>query len=89
MGYVHQWTFRRKKEDVSREKVDIQKEKEDIGIVFSAKVKDLSDKTAAHSRKMFDAFGFEHIFWRSAVCDLLGLKNQRHPECLRNWYRQM
>ena len=82
MGYVHQWTFRRKKEDVSREKVD-------IGIVFSAKVKDLSDKTAAHSRKMFDAFGFEHIFWRSAVCDFLGLKNQRHPECLRNWYRQM
>ena len=89
MGYVHQWTFRRKKEDVSREKVDIQQKKMDIGIVFSAKVKDLSDKTAAHSRKMFDAFGFEHIFWRSAVCDLLGLKNQRHPECLRNWYRQM
>lgn len=28
---------------------------------------------------MFDAFGFEHIFWRSAVCDLLGLKKSGSP----------
>ena len=47
MGYVHQWTFRRKKEDVSREKVDIQQKKVDIGIVFPANGKDLSDKIAA------------------------------------------
>ena len=50
-------------------------EKVDIETALSEKLLDFSDKTAAHINKMFDAFGYEHIFGRSAVCELLGLQS--------------
>lgn len=63
------------KVDIQKKKVDIQREKVDIETALSEKLLGFSDKTAAHINKMFDAFGYEHIFGRSAVCELLGLQS--------------
>lgn len=56
------------------EKVDIQNEKVDIESVLSQKAKDFSGKTINHIRSMFEKFGYEEIFGRSAVASLLKLQ---------------
>ncbi len=71
-----------KKVDVAREKVDIEgkkadidEEKVDIESIYTERMRSFSEKTIAHVRKMYDEFGCDMIFGRSAVVKLLGLQN--------------
>ena len=56
-------------------KVDIGEQKVDIESMYSGKVESFSGKTIAHIQKLFETFGFNGIFGRGAVCEILGLKN--------------
>lgn len=65
-------------------KVDIESEKVDIESVLLEKGKDFAIKTAAHIRRMFEKFGYDEVFGRSAVTELLGLKNSSASKLLSN-----
>ena len=62
------------KVDIENEKVDIQDEKVDIESVLSEKSSDFSVKTTIHIHRLFEKFGFDEVFGRSAVMELLELK---------------
>ena len=62
------------KVDIKNEKVDIQDEKVDIESVLSEKGSDFSIKTTVHIHRLFEKFGFDEVFGRSAVMELLELK---------------
>lgn len=64
-----------KKVDIGEQKVDIGEQKVDIQSMYSGKVESFSGKTIAHVQKLFETFGFNGIFGRGAVCEILGLKN--------------
>ena len=64
-----------RKVDIETEKVDIQKEKVDIESVLSEKGKGFSVKTTVHIHRLFEKFGFDEVFGRSAVMELLELKS--------------
>lgn len=64
----------KRKVDIEGEKVDIEGEKVDIEILMSGKENDFSAKTKVHIYRLFDKFGFDEIFGRSALMTLLGLK---------------
>ena len=59
---------------LNEEKVDIENEKVDIESMISAKDNEFSVKTMVHIHRLFDGFGFDGIFGRSAVMELLELK---------------
>ena len=63
------------KVDIQSEKVNIQSEKVDIEGMISAKDNEFSVKTMVHIHRLFDGFGFDGIFGRSAVMELLELKS--------------
>ncbi len=65
-------------------KVDIESEKVDIESVLLEKGKDFAIKTAVHIRRMFEKFGYDEVFGRSAVIELLGLKNSSASKLLSN-----
>lgn len=71
--YLH-INFKQEKVDIKNKKVDIREEKVDIEGGFHEKTGGFSDKTAAHIRKMMDEFGYDKVFGRSAVAELLGLQ---------------
>ncbi len=56
-------------------KVDIQDEKVDIQTIMGEKGKVFSTKTFVHISALYEKFGVDGIFGRSAVIELLGLKN--------------
>ena len=60
--------------DIGDEKVDIEGKKMDIERVLSEKESDFSVKTKVHIRRFFEKFGFDEVFGRSAVMELLELK---------------
>ena len=62
------------KVDIENEKVDIQDTKVDIESILSEKGSDFSVKTIVHIHRLFEKFGFDEIFGRSAVMELLELK---------------
>ena len=62
------------KVDIENEKVDIQDQKVDIESVLSEKGSDFSIKTTVHIHRLFEKFGFDEVFGRSAVMELLELK---------------
>ena len=68
-----------KKVDIDAEKVDIQNQKQDIDAEKSdidiGKTKGFTVKTVNYIQKMFDAFGTDHIFGRSDIVRLLGLRD--------------
>ena len=72
------------KVDVENGKVDIQQTKVDIENVFSAKSNEFSVKTRVHIRRLFEEFGFDGIFGRSAVMELLELKSSGASKLLSN-----
>ena len=72
------------KVDIQDKKVDIQDKKVDIESVLSEKGKDFSIKTAVHIRRMFEKFGYDEVFGRSAVIELLDLKNSSASKFLSN-----
>ena len=73
-----------KKVDIGSGKIDIQDKKVDIESVLSEKGKDFSIKTAVHIRRMFEKFGYDEVFGRSAVIELLDLKNSSASKFLSN-----
>ena len=72
------------KVDIENEKVDIQDEKVDIESVLSEKGSDFSVKTTIHIHRLFEKFGFDEVFGRSAVMELLGLKGSGASKLLSN-----
>ena len=69
---------------LNEEKVDIQDGKVDIESVLSEKGSDFSVKTTIHIHRLFEKFGFDEMFGRSAVMELLGLKGSGASELLSN-----
>ena len=63
-----------KKVDIQDKKVDIGDGKVDIESVLSEKGRDFSVKTKVHIHRLFEEFGFDEVFGRSAVMELLELK---------------
>lgn len=72
------------KVDIQDKKVDIENEKVDIESVFSEKGSDFSVKTTVHIHRLFEKFGFDELFGRSAVMELLELKGSGASKLLSN-----
>ena len=72
------------KVDIQDEKVDTQDEKVDIESVLSQKGSDFSVKTTVHIHRLFEKFGFDEVFGRSAVMELLELKSSGASKLLSN-----
>ena len=72
------------KVDIGTEKVDIEAAKVDIERALSGKVTDFSAKTTVHVHRLFERFGFDEIFGRGAVKELLALKDSGASKLLSN-----
>ena len=72
------------KVDIGNAKVDIQNSKVDIESLLSEKESDFSVKTRAHVHRLFEKFGFDEVFGRSAIMELLGLKGSGASKLLSN-----
>ena len=59
---------------IGEEKVDIENKKVDIKRLLSEKGSDFSAKTTVHIYKLFEKVGFDGVFGRSVVMELLELK---------------
>lgn len=70
------------------EKVDIGTEKVDIESLFSEKMQDLSIKTVIHIHRLFKKFGFDEVFGRSAVMEILELKSSGASKLLSNLLKE-
>ncbi len=70
--------------DIENEKVDIQASKVDIESILSEKGSKFSVKTAVHIHRLFEKFGFEEMFGRSAAMELLELKGSGASKLLSN-----
>ena len=69
---------------LNNKKVDIQDKKVDIESVISEKGSDFSVKTTIHIHRLFEKFGFDEVFGRSAVMELLELKGSGASKLLSN-----
>ena len=69
---------------LDKEKVDVGDEKVDIESVLLESGADFSVKTKVHIHRMFEKFGFDEIFGRSAVMELLELKASGASKFLSN-----
>ena len=74
----------KEKVDIQGVKVDIQDAKVDIESVLSAKGSDFTVKTTVHIHRLFEKFGFDGVFGRSAVMKLLELKSSGASKLLSN-----
>ena len=72
------------KVDIENEKVDIQEKKVDIESILLKKDKHLSAKTKIHIQRLFEKFGYDEIFGRSAVMELLKLESSGASKLLSN-----
>ena len=72
------------KVDIENGKVDIQDKKVDIDSVLSEKGSDFSVKTTIHIHRLFEKFGFDEVFGRSAVMELLELKGSGASKLISN-----
>ena len=72
------------KADIENAKVDIQDRKVDMESVLSEKGSDFSVKTMVHIHRLFEKFGFDEVFGRSAVMELLELKGSGASKLLSN-----
>ena len=72
------------KVDIENKKVDIQDNKVDIESVFSEKGSDFSEKTMVHIHRLFEKFGFDEVFGRSAAMEVLELKASGASKLLSN-----
>ena len=62
----------------------LNKEKVDIESVLSEKSSDFSVKTTIHIHRLFEKFGFDEVFGRSAVMEILELKGSGASKLLSN-----
>ena len=74
----------KEKVDIQGVKVYIQDAKVDIESVLSAKGSDFTVKTTVHIHRLFEKFGFDGVFGRSAVMELLELKSSGASKLLSN-----
>ena len=74
----------KEKVDIQGVKVDIQDAKVDIESALSAKGSDFTVKTTVHIHRLFEKFGFDGVFGRSAVMELLELKSSGASKLLSN-----
>lgn len=58
--------------------------KVDIESTLLEKGKDLSVKTAIHVRRLFERFGYDEVFGRSAVMNVVDLKQSGASKLLSN-----
>ena len=72
------------KVDIQNKKVDIQNEKVDIEKILSKSEKEFSLKTTSHIQRLFEKFGFNEVFGRSAVMEFLELKSSGASRLLSN-----
>ena len=72
------------KVDIENGKVDIQVQKVDIESVLSERGRNFSVKTNVHIHKLVEKFGFDEVFGRSAVMELLDLKGSGASKLLSN-----
>ena len=72
------------KVDIENKKVDIQERKVDIEAMLSEKCRGFSAKTIAHIHGLFERFGFDEVFGRGAVMQLLELKASGASKLLSN-----
>lgn len=73
-----------KKVDIQDKKVDIQNKKVYIERVLDEKGQDFSAKTIVHIYQLFEKFGYDEAFGRSAVMELLELKSSGASKFLLN-----
>ena len=69
---------------LDEEKVDIQDVKVGIESVLSVKGSDFTEKTTVHIHRLFEEFGFDGVFGRSAVMEILELKSSGASKLLSN-----
>ena len=69
---------------LNKEKVDIQDAKVDIESILSTRGRSFAVKTTAHIHRLFEKFGFDGVFGRSAVMELLELKSSGASKLLSN-----
>ena len=74
----------KEKVDIQDTKVDIRDTKVDIENILSEKGSDFSVKTTAHIHRLFEEFGLDGVFGRSAVMQLLELKSSGASKFLSN-----
>ena len=72
------------KVDIESEKVDIENKKVDIESLLSGKIGKFSVKTTVHIYRLFEKFGFDEVFGRSTVMELLELKGSGASKFLSN-----
>ena len=72
------------KVDIGDAKVDIQDKKVDVESVLSERGSDFSVKTTVHIQKLFEKFGFDEVFGRSAAMEVLELKASGVSKLLSN-----
>ena len=72
------------KVDIESAKMDIRNRKVDIESVLSEKGRDFSVKTTIHIHRLFEKFGFDEVFGRSAVMELFELKASGASKLLSN-----
>lgn len=72
------------KVDIEGTKVDIGGKKVDIERVLSEKESDFSVKMKVHIHRLFEKFGFDEVFGRSAVMELLELKKSGASKLISN-----
>ena len=65
----------------------LNEEKVDIEGVLSKKGSDFSVKTTVHIHRLFERFGFDGVFGRSAVMEVLELKSSGASKLLSNLVR--
>ena len=70
--------------DIEGTKLDIGGKKVDIERVLSEKESNFSVKTKVHIHRLFERFGFDEVFGRSAVMELLELKGSGASKLLSN-----
>ena len=73
-----------KKVDIQNAKVDIENKKVDIESMFPQKSSAFSAKTTVHIQRLFEKFGYDGVFGRSAVMALLELKASGASRLLSN-----
>lgn len=70
--------------DIEGTKLDIGGKKVDIERVLSEKESNFSVKTKVHIHRLFEKFGFDEVFGRSAVMELLELKKSGASKLISN-----
>ena len=72
------------KVDIQDKKVDIQNKKVDIVSILAERGGSFSIKTTVHIHRLFDKYGFDGVFGRGAVMELLDLKGSGASKLLSN-----